>query len=41
MIHLKKPLENNRITYDNLEKIEVKKEGGKIVKAQAGVKVEV
>ena len=41
VIHLNRPLENNRITYDNLNRIEVKKEGGKIVKAQAGVKVDV
>ena len=41
MIYLNRPLENNRITYYNLEKIEVMKEGGKIVKAQAGVKVDV
>lgn len=42
VIHLNRPLENKQpITYDTLEKIEVKKEGGKIVKAQAGVKVDV
>ena len=41
LIHLNTPLGNKQpITYDNLQKIEVKKEGGKILKAQAGVKVD-
>lgn len=40
-IRLKSPLQKNQfITYDNLQEIQVVKEGGKIVKAQAGVKVD-
>lgn len=41
LIHLNTPLGNKQpITYDNLQKIEVKKDGGTILKAQAGVKVD-
>lgn len=42
LIYLNTPLGNKQpITYDNLQKIEVKKDGGTILKAQAGVKVDV
>ena len=41
LIHLNTSLGNKQpITYDNLQKIEVKKDGGTILKAQAGVKVD-
>ena len=41
LIYLNTPLGNKQpITYDNLQKIEVKKDGGTILKAQAGVKVD-